>query len=194
MTKVYFVRHAQPLTSEHDDRIRPLTEIGLRDSKAVSWLLLDREISYIASSPYKRSVDTVAHFAELSGLDINIFEDLRERGAGGWHGGRFFEFIEKQWADFDYHIEDGECLREVQERNIRVLKRFLAEHNGENIVVATHGTALSTMLNYYFPQFDFECFKKIVNFMPFVIRLDFEDEKCLNAQVELVIHKPYKYG
>ncbi|MDE6728457.1 MAG: histidine phosphatase family protein [Oscillospiraceae bacterium] len=191
MTKVYFVRHAQPLTSEHDDRIRPLTEIGLRDSKAVSWLLLDRGISYIASSPYKRSVDTVAHFAELSGLDINIFEDLRERGAGGWHGGRFFEFIEKQWADFDYHIEDGECLREVQERNIRVLKRLLAEHNRENIVVATHGTALSTMLNYYFPQFDFECFKKIVDFMPFVIRLDFDGERCVDTQVELVIHKPY---
>lgn len=192
MTKVYFVRHAQPLISEHNDRIRPLTETGLRDSKAVSWLLLDREISYIASSPYKRSVDTVAHFAELSGLKINIFEELRERGAGGWHGDRFFEFIEKQWADFDYHIEDGECLREVQERNVRVLKRLLSEHNGENIVVATHGTALSSILNHYYPQFDFACFKKIVDFMPFVIRLDFENVVPVNAQTELIIHKEYR--
>lgn len=192
MTKVYFVRHAQSAVLKCDDRVRPLTKDGRRDSKAVSWLLADREISFIASSPYTRAVDTVSHFSELTGSEISVYEDLRERNAGGWHGDRFFEFIEKQWADFDYHIEDGECLREVQERNIRVLKELLAEHKGENIVVATHGTALSTMLNYYYPQFDFECFKKIVNFMPFVIRLDFDEDTPVNYQVELIIHKEYK--
>jgi len=192
MTKVYFVRHAQSDNTVRNDRSRPLTGEGMRDSKAVTWLLAGREIGYIASSPYTRAIDTVADLAEFSGLPINVSEDLRERNAGGWHGGRFFEFIEKQWADFDYHIEDGECLREVQERNIRILKKLLSEHEGENIVVATHGTALSTMLNYYYPQFDFECFKKIVNFMPFVIRLDFEGDN-VNYQTELIIHKEYKY-
>lgn len=192
MTKVYFVRHAQSDSTIRDDRIRPLTEAGLCNSRAVTWLLADRNISYIASSPYTRSIGTVSHFAESAGLDINIYEDLRERSAGRWHGERFFDFIERQWADFDYHIEDGESLREVQERNIRVLKRLLAEHEGENIVIATHGTALSTILNFYYPQYDFECFKKIVDFMPFVIRLDFERDTPVNYQVELVIHKEYK--
>ena len=192
MTKVYFVRHAQSDSSVHDDRTRPLTENGRRDSKAAACLLADRDISYIASSPYTRTVETVSPFAELAGLNINIYEDLRERNAGGWHGDNFFYFIEKQWADFDYHIEGGECLREVQERNIRVLKELLAEHEGKNIAVATHGTALSTMLNYYYPRFDFECFKKIVDFMPFVIRLDFERDTLVNYQVELIIHKEYK--
>ncbi len=192
MTKVYFVRHAQSDNTVRDSRARPLTDDGRRDSMAVSRLLADREISCIASSPYVRAVDTVSHFAELVGLKINIYEDLRERSAGGWHGDNFFEFIEKQWADFDYHIEDGECLREVRERNIRTLKKLLSEHEGENIAVATHGTALSTMLNYYYPQYDFECFKKIVNFMPFVIRLDFEGDTPVNYQIELIIHKEYK--
>lgn len=94
--------------------------------------------------------------------------------------------------DFDYHIEDGESLREVQNRNIRALKRLLSEHNDENIAITTHGTALSTILNYYYPEFDFKCFKKIVDFMPFIIRLDFEGESCINSQVELVIHKEFK--
>lgn len=192
MTKVYFVRHAQSDNSVRDDRKRPLTEDGKRDSIGVSWVLANRNISYIASSPYTRAIETVSHFAELVGSDINIYEDLRERNAGGWHGDRFFEFIEKQWADFDYHIEDGESLREVQERNIRALKKLLAEHRDENISVATHGTALSAILNFYYPQFDFECFKKIVDFMPFVIRLDFEGDMPVNYQVELVIHKEYK--
>lgn len=192
MTRVYFVRHAQSDITTRDDRTGPLTKAGLRDSKAVAWLLSDKNISYIASSPYTRSIETVSGFAELAGLEINIYEDLRERNAGGWHGNNFFEYIEKQWTDFNYHIEDGECLREVRERNIRVLERLLAEREGENIIVATHGTALSAMLNYYYPRFDFECFKKIVDFMPFVIRLDFEGDMPVNYQVELIIHKEYK--
>lgn len=192
MTKVHFVRHAQSDNTVRESRTRPLTEAGRRDSRAVTWVLKDRDIGFIASSPYTRAVDTVADLADVLNLPINVSEDLRERSAGGWYGDHFFGFVEKQWADFEYHAENGECLREVQERNIRVLKRLLAEHEGENIVVATHGTALSTMLNYYYPQYDFECFKKIVNFMPFVIRLDFEDGAPVNYQVELIVHKEYK--
>ena len=56
MTEVYFVRHAQSRSDAADDRTRRLTETGQRDSKAVSWVLADRGISYIASSPYTRAV------------------------------------------------------------------------------------------------------------------------------------------
>lgn len=192
MTEIYFVRHAQSRSDDTDDRTRRLTETGKRDSEAVKWVLADRGIEYIASSPYTRSIDTVSGFAELVGLPVNIYEDLRERNACGWHGENFFEFIERQWTDHDFHIKDGECLHEVQERNIKVLNHLLEEHNGKKIAVATHGTALSAILNYYYPQFDFKCFKKIVDFMPFIIRLDFDGVRCVNSQVELVIHRPYK--
>ena len=192
MTFVYFVRHAQPDHSIRDDRLRPLTDEGKNDTRAVAELLKSRNVGVIASSPYIRAIDTVGLYSLWTGLEVNIYENLRERGAGSWQGDNFFEYIEKQWADFDYHIKDGESLREVQERNIRALELILAEHEGENIAIATHGTALSTILNYYYPEFDFGCFKKIVDFMPFVIRLDFECKTCLNAQVELVINKPYE--
>ncbi len=191
MTRVYFVRHAQPDHSIRDDRTRTLTDEGKNDTRAVADLLKNAKVSFIASSPYIRAIDTVGLYSLWTGLDVNVYEDFRERNAGSWNGENFFEFIEKQWADFDYHIEDGESLREVRERNIRALKYLLAEHEGENIAVATHGTALSTILNYYYPEFGFECFKKIVDFMPFIIRLDFDGENCVNHQVELIIHKEY---
>ncbi len=191
MTNIYFVRHADPDHSVRDDRARPLTAEGLRDSKAVTWVLADKHIDFLMSSPYKRSMDTIADLSRTLGLEIHTDEDFRERGAGSWRGDNFFEFIEKQWADFDYHIEDGESLREVQNRNIRALNHLLAEHKDENIAIATHGTALSTILNYYYPKFDFKCFKKIVDFMPFIIRLDFDGEKCVNYQTELIIHKDF---
>ncbi len=192
MTKVYFVRHAQSDNTVRDSRSRPLTDEGKNDTRSVAELLKSRNVGFIASSPYIRAIDTVGLYSLWTGLNVNIYEDLRERNAGGWHGDRFFDFIERQWADFDYHIEDGESLREVQERNIQVLIKLLSEHEGENIAVATHGTALSTMLNYYYPRFDFECFKKIVNFMPFVIRLDFEGDMPVDYQIELIIHKEYR--
>ncbi len=192
MTQVYLVRHAQSDNSVHASRERPLSDIGRRDAKAVTWTLKDRNITYIASSPYRRSCDTVKDLADTLGLAIVAYEDLRERTSGKWFEGDFFDFAKKQWSDFDYSIENGESLGEAQERNIRALKKLLKEHGGENIVIGTHGTALSTILNYYYPQFGFEEFKKIVNFMPFVIRLDLEGETLLGAQVELVMHKPYK--
>lgn len=192
MTEVYFVRHADPDHSVRDDRTRPLTDEGKNDTRAVADLLKSRNVGFIASSPYIRAIDTVGLYSLWTGLDVNIYEDLRERNAGSWHGGNFFEFIEKQWADLDYHIEDGESLREVQARNIRVLNHILAEHPNEKIAIATHGTALSTILNHYYPDFDFKCFKKIVDFMPFIIRLDFDGKKCVNYQTELIIHKDFK--
>lgn len=44
MTRVYFVRHAQPDFSWREDRTRPLTDEGKRDSKMVLDFLRDRGI------------------------------------------------------------------------------------------------------------------------------------------------------
>lgn len=192
MTTVYFVRHAQPDSTIRDDNSRPLTEEGLKDSLVVSEVLADKNIDIIYSSPYKRSMDTVRDFSEKSGLFINTDYDLREREAGGWHGDNFLEFIKNQWADFSYHIMDGECLNDVQKRNISALHKILDENKDKRIVIATHGTAMSTILNYYYPQFDAQCFFKIVDFMPFVLRVDFEGVDAVGAGVELIIKKTFK--
>lgn len=192
MTSVYFVRHAQPDKTVHDDRTRPLIAEGLRDSIAVADLLQGRNIDLLMSSPYKRSMDTIGVLSKRLGMEIHTDENFRERNAGGWHGDNFLEFIKKQWADFDYRIMNGENLREVQARNVSALKKLLSENEDRNIVLATHGTALSTILNYYYPEYDYSCFMKIIDFMPFVIRVDFENGSAVKAQVELVIHKMYK--
>lgn len=192
MTRIYFVRHAEPDRSVHDDRTRPLTEEGLRDSLEVTRVLKNKNVDVIISSPYKRSMDTIGDLAKTLGKEIYTDDDFRERNAGGWHGDNFLEYIKNQWADFNYHIKDGESLNEVQLRNVRALKKVLSSYKDKNVVIATHGTALSTILNYYYPQYDFECFMRIVDFMPFVIRMDFEGEKIIGAQVELVIRKEFK--
>ena len=56
MTKVYFVRHAQPEHDWEEDRTRPLTEEGKKDSEIVLEFLKDKKIDAFYCSPYKRSI------------------------------------------------------------------------------------------------------------------------------------------
>ena len=60
MTKVYFVRHAQPEFSWVEDLTRPLTEEGKKDSKIVLDFFKDKKIDVFYCSTYKRSIDTIA--------------------------------------------------------------------------------------------------------------------------------------
>ncbi len=190
ITTVYFVRHAKPDTTVHNDRTRPLTAEGLEDSKKVTELLKDRHIDLLMSSPYKRSMDTVVGLSEALGMKIETDEDFRERCVGNWVAdGDFAELIEKQWADFNYHILDGECLASVQERNIRALKRVLKNHAGKTIVIATHGTALSTIINFYKPEYGFKDFMRMVNFLPYVVKMRFDGERFTDMSEELIVDK-----
>ena len=51
----------------------------------VSAYLADKGINVILSSPYKRAVDTVSHFAESRKLPVRVAEDFRERKVdSGW--------------------------------------------------------------------------------------------------------------
>ena len=189
MTTVYFVRHAFSDKTVRDDRTRPLTAEGLADSENVAELLKSLNIDVIISSPYKRSIDTVGSLARALNKEIITDEAFRERNAGNWFGENFLEFIEKQWADFNYHIPEGESLASVQERNIGALKKVLAEHGGKNIVIATHGTALSTIINYFDRDYNFKSFMRILNFMPYVVKMEFDGERFLGMSEELVINK-----
>ncbi|MDE5872707.1 MAG: histidine phosphatase family protein, partial [Lachnospiraceae bacterium] len=82
MTKIYFVRHAQPDSKWEDDRTRPLTDEGKQDAEIVLEFLRDKEIDVFYSSPYKRSYDTIAATAAFYGKEIITDERLRERKCG----------------------------------------------------------------------------------------------------------------
>ena len=125
MTTVYFVRHAEPNYENHDDMLRELSAKGMEDRKLVTKFLTDKDIDTVLSSPYKRAVDTVSEFAEYIGLDIGIVNDSRERRIDSVWIEDFTAFCKAQWANFDYKLSDGECLGEVQRRNIVALKDAL---------------------------------------------------------------------
>lgn len=189
MTQIYFVRHAQPEHAWEDDRTRPLTDEGIRDSKMVLDFLKQKEIDVFYSSPYKRSFDTIAASAALYKKQITTDERLREREKGV--EGNSHGMYEKRWANHDYHEENGESINMVQKRNIEVLTEILKKDKGKRVVIGTHGTALSTILNYYYPEFGCKDFLRIIDWMPYIIELDFDGDKLLSMKEHCHIEKEF---
>ena len=178
MTKVYFVRHAEPDYANHDDRNRPLSPKGRADARLVTDFFAQKQIDIVCSSPFVRAVDTVRETAAMHGLPIELAEDFRERKVdSGWIED-FDAFCMRQWEDFDYKLSDGESLREVQSRNLRALHSVLERHAGANIVIGSHGTALSTIIHRFEPSFGYGGFRSIQKIMPWIVRFDFDGEVC----------------
>ncbi len=146
MTRVYFVRHAQPEHAWKEDRTRPLTEEGKKDSAIVLEFLKEKKIDVFYCSPYKRSIDTIAETAAFFGKEIIRDERFRER----------------------------------------------EKDPDKEIVIGTHGTALSTILNFYDNSFGCEDFLRIIDWMPYIIELDFEGNKLVGKYEHCHVEKEFK--
>lgn len=182
MTRIYFVRHAEPNYGNHDDRSRELSEKGMADRCLVKEYLSGVPVDAVVSSPYKRAVDTVAVVAEVYGYEIEQIEDFRERRVDrGWID-NFQEFSRKQWEDFDYKRSGGESLYEVQNRNIRALKELLTRYPEKTVVVGSHGTALSTIIQYYRNSFGFPEFEAVRTLMPWIVSFEFQNQQCVKIE------------
>lgn len=187
MTRVYFVRHAQSDYRSGSDRERGLTAEGRSDAGVVLGFLRDKPVDAFWCSPYRRSLDTIRASAEFFGLPIHTDERLRERETVP--GGNSRELFRKRWADFDWHEPGGESLRSTQARNIAALTEILEQNRDKTVVIGTHGTALSTILNYYDPGYGCGDFLRIIDWMPFVVELDFEGTRFLTKTEHVHVEK-----
>lgn len=177
LTTILFVRHAQSVYGS-DDRNRPLSDAGMEDRKVVAETLRDRKINAFLSSPYKRSMDTIRPAAEGRNMDIRTDERFRERQCGDFST----DSLARRWADFTWAEENGECLESVQVRNMEALRDVLQDYAGQTVVIGTHGTALSTILNNYNPSFGLQDFLRIVSWMPYIIELTFDRDRLVSVK------------
>lgn len=196
MLRVYFVRHAQPEHEWREDRTRPLTAEGKQDCKPVLEFFKEMKIDGFYCSPYKRSIETIAATASYFNKEIITDERLRERekGPNGNNQGMF----QKRWADHAFHEDGGESIDMVQERNMEAFKEILQMNQNQGntqertIIIGTHGTALSSILNYYDASYDCNSFLRIIDWMPYIVELDFEGETCIRKIEHLHIEKKFK--
>ena len=184
MTTIYFIRHAEADSANPDSRNRPLTEKGLNDRALVTAYLQDKGIDAILSSPFKRAVDTVADFADSKGLEVLLSEDFKEHNtiSDNYPDYEYFPFIKKYWAGFLYKVPGDESLHELQERNIAALIDALTKYKDKNIVIGTHGMALSTIIRYYDPTYGFADFMAMVKIKPWIVQMSFSGVACAGME------------
>lgn len=189
---IYLIRHAEPNYNNHQDDERELTAKGLQDCQLLLDYFKDISIDRIYSSPFKRTLQTIDELAKEKNLPIQIKENFRERKIDDVWIDDFNTFSQRQWQDFNYKLAKGESLQEVQDRNIQQLQEILKEQE-TSIIISSHGTAISTILNYYDHQFAFDNFQAIKQLMPFLATLSFENGKLQDFSIRNLFNDQIVY-
>ena len=127
----------------------PLDPTGQAQAERAARLLAALGPDMIVSSDLSRAASTAAPLARLTGLEVMLDKDLRERYGGSWEGLTDAQIRERYPAQ---HVQwtppDGEPTPTVAERVAAALNRTaaaLAEggYEGEGLaVVVSHGAAL----------------------------------------------------
>lgn len=170
---IYLVRHAE-VDYIPDEYRRALSDKGNKDALRLIEVFKEYNVSRVISSPYSRALNTVKGIAEDKGIAIEIMDDFRERAVAKNPVEDFLAFTKQQWDDFDYSLEDGENLNEVQARGIDVLRNILDKYAGEDIVIGTHGTILGVILNYFDKKYNYDFWQSMR--MPDIFKLQFKNE------------------
>lgn len=179
---IYLIRHAEPNYNNHNDFDRELTSKGLQDCQLITDFFKDISIDTIYSSPFKRAVQTITPLAKAKDLPIQLQSDFRERKIDDTWIDDFNAFTIKQWEDFNYKLAQGESLQEVQDRVIKQLKQVLSTEQ-QTIVISSHGTAISTLIQYYDKSFGLADFQAIKRLMPFVASLTVDQQRLMSLEI-----------
>jgi len=150
-TRIYLVRHGQ-VEGFEEKRYNgqgdvSLTELGVTQFQALQARLADKPLQAIYSSDLSRCLRGAAMLAERHGLTPVATANLRELHIGDWEGLTWKELqtrYPRQWqarlADIvNYRTPGGENLIDVAARVRPVIRRILANHASQEVVVVGHG-------------------------------------------------------
>jgi broad specificity phosphatase PhoE len=149
VTTVYLARHGQSDWNAagrwqgHADR--PLTALGLRQAADLAEELAGVTLDAVYSSDLRRARETAAAVAGPRGLTVETLAALREVDVGSWSGltraqarARFPDGF-RRWTEGGHGWEDGEPYDRMSKRVVDAVRRIAAEHDGESVLVVSHG-------------------------------------------------------
>ncbi len=158
MTNLYIVRHGQTEWNIQGKiqghKNANLTEDGLKQGDKVAERMASEKIDIIYSSDLDRARITAEKISKTTGAKLIVTEELREMNFGVWEG-EFFKDVKVSDPDGymkwmkepeNLNIAEGETLEILEKRMEKVINKIVAENEGKNIVIVSHGTALKTLI------------------------------------------------
>jgi len=138
VTVLLLVRHGETYWNAagrlqgHTDR--PLNDYGRRQAKELAERLAGEGADAIYASDLVRAKETAEIVGERLGLTVAVDPDLREKDLGTWEG---------LTGDERVHVEfEGESTEDHRDRVMGAVRRIVARHPEQRIVVVTHGGSL----------------------------------------------------
>jgi probable phosphoglycerate mutase len=159
-TRLCIVRHGETAwNAEH--RVQgqldvPLNAIGLAQARAAARVLGREKFDAIYSSDLSRARQTAEPTATMHAAPVRLEEALRERHYGIFERLTYAEVKRKFPEDYarfeardpDYAFRTGESLKDFSARSIAVISRIVEQHQGQSILVFTHGGVLDKLYRF----------------------------------------------
>ncbi len=157
--KLLLIRHCQASGQAPE---AALTDTGQEQAAELARFLTDLPVDLIVSSSYMRARQTIAPFATLKGLTVQLDERLVERTLAPGPVANWRQLIRDSFDDLDFHVPGGESGREVQERGWAALDELWHGDHALPLAV-THGNLLSLILHSVDPDFRYEQWEALTN-------------------------------
>lgn len=154
MTILWMIRHGETAWNA-EGRVQgqtdvPLSEVGHAQARAVTGALAGERFAAIYSSDLLRVRQTADPVARALQLPVTPDARLRERHYGMFETLTYAEVkirFPEDYARFrakelDYDFRSGESLRGFFERCVACLADIAARHEGDSVLVFTHGGVL----------------------------------------------------
>lgn len=157
--KLYLVRHGQTIWNS-EKRMQgwensDLTDRGIEEAKKLGEKLNKIDFSKVYSSPAGRALQTAEYASGKPRNEMGLIEGFKEMGFGVWEGEYFENFqgeekieFEKVWNDpVNYRPKGGETFQQVEERAKKSFDELLERHQGEEILVVSHGVLIRVLMS-----------------------------------------------
>jgi 2,3-bisphosphoglycerate-dependent phosphoglycerate mutase len=155
-TRIILVRHGESMANKEKyigGPDTPLSQLGheqaMQAGQHINSLL---QVHHIISSPFTRALQTAHHIARAVGYphDIELDHHVQERDFGpDYESGeagqlqKHPEYMLKgpkgNRLNPDFRPRGGESLTDVRDRVQHTIHRIAQQHQGKNVVIATHG-------------------------------------------------------
>ncbi|AQZ60181.1 FIG006762: Phosphoglycerate mutase family [[Actinomadura] parvosata subsp. kistnae] len=132
-----------------------LTANGLAQASAAAARLArdPYRLDVIVTSPLKRARQTAEAVAEQAGVEVEVFDDLREADFGAWEGHTFTE-VQRRWpaeltawlSDPDVAPPGGESFAETGRRVQAAREHLVERYAGKTVLAVSHVTPIKLLL------------------------------------------------
>jgi len=151
------VRHGETVGNKdqiaHGQTESPLSHRGVAQARCTAQMLQNWQPTYqrVYTSPLSRAQDTGRYISEALELPMHVHDGLQEAFLGKLEGVSYaqlgeFDYARRSMQDDDFNDHQGESPNQLAQRITSAIQDLRNLHANENIIVVSHGAAISHAL------------------------------------------------